>query len=92
MKSLILVFALAASFSCYAQATQRTDHRTEANTDKERVVASSVRLTPVASKKVCCLSRESVDSGRRIGPVYRVRDDSCNKGEETVEMKFCKGP
>jgi hypothetical protein len=41
---------------------------------------------------LCCLSRESCDSGRRICPVYRVRQDSCEKGEETVEMKFCNGP
>lgn len=41
---------------------------------------------------VFCLNRESCDSGRRICPVYRVRQDSCEKGEETVEMKFCNGP
>lgn len=44
-----------------------------------------------AATKVCCLSREKVDGGRRIAPVYRVRDDYCEKGEETVAMKFCEG-
>lgn len=55
-------------------------------------LSSHDQLRLAASSQVCCLSREPVDSGRRIGPVYRVRSDYCEKGEETVEMKFCKGP
>ena len=58
------------------------------------VIASEIFVPVVDQKvtKVCCLNREKVDGGRRIGPVYRVRNDYCNKGEETVEMKFCRGP
>ena len=36
---------------------------------------SSSLIAQVSSTTVCCLSREKVDSGPRIGPVYRYRTD-----------------
>lgn len=61
-----------------------------ASGDRERLL-DRPHLVKVESQLVCCLSREPVDGGRRIAPVYRKREIACNKGEEHVEMKFCEG-